>query len=592
MKTIKYVGLASPWVDTLGGSGLTWTTNQVATVADDVANELLSYVTIFQFVANVPVGLPDLQAGFDSGTPAQQAQFQSSVSKYNDTRKLKYWFDGWGDTVRTLLMWGDSTTEQLAGTGLVTYTGGYLLSSIEPSLVGRISIKNHGANGMTLAQAMQPDSATNAGGNGVHIGDIETSVVALTNPGVCISLGINDARQATSIAGSTYGNAAQIALATTLRTQLQSACSRIVAANPKASIILREPSAHNPTSSGYLVNGVTGQNAMDVYRLTYRGDTALGLPPLDETVSNAVLFDTLRVVYNDTSATGSALIDTDGLHPSLVGYKRILQALLRLVSGPDVRELSSPATALAAQYYERTVGHSPIRPRTIADIKSSGDYYFVTDIGCVASASSYFDLGIGDQTVGWGAAQGAAYGSATSPAIGLGDIMVWEPTGLPAQIIPINNLPNAHSGGYLRWFGTGPDGYYPNTAVPSGTKGGLYRHKYAASDNARRNALRYAALGMYRLQAKPNMYNSSVTSASNGAITLRSLAGMPLTLMAHTMSTSDTLFLSGADDTEYLGIPLTGATFSNPDASSVTITLAGRDFSKANFKQAILASTT
>ena len=53
MKTIKYLGLASPWFDTLGGSGLTWTTGMSATVSDDVANELLGYVTLFKFVADV-----------------------------------------------------------------------------------------------------------------------------------------------------------------------------------------------------------------------------------------------------------------------------------------------------------------------------------------------------------------------------------------------------------------------------------------------------------------------------------------------------------------------------------------------------------
>ena len=84
MKTIEYTGVQSPWYDTLGGSGLTWTTGMQAELKNDVADELLGYVTIFKFIreSGSAVTLPNIRAAYDSGSAEEKAAFQSSVSGY------------------------------------------------------------------------------------------------------------------------------------------------------------------------------------------------------------------------------------------------------------------------------------------------------------------------------------------------------------------------------------------------------------------------------------------------------------------------------------------------------------------------------
>ena len=82
MKTIEYTGVQSPWYDTLGGSGLTWTTGMQAELENDVADELLGYVTIFKFISESgsAVTLQNIQAAYHSGGAEEKAAFQSSVS--------------------------------------------------------------------------------------------------------------------------------------------------------------------------------------------------------------------------------------------------------------------------------------------------------------------------------------------------------------------------------------------------------------------------------------------------------------------------------------------------------------------------------
>ena len=102
MKKVKYIGAVSPWVDSLGGSGLTWTTGMEAVVPEDVGDELTGYPALFEAVAGFdgngvtpekveqaggaggggPTTLPVMQAAFDAGTAAEKATFQASVSGY------------------------------------------------------------------------------------------------------------------------------------------------------------------------------------------------------------------------------------------------------------------------------------------------------------------------------------------------------------------------------------------------------------------------------------------------------------------------------------------------------------------------------
>jgi hypothetical protein len=54
MDIIKYIGTVSPYKDDLTGSGLTWTTNQQATVSDDVGHAARGYPGLFQLVDDLP----------------------------------------------------------------------------------------------------------------------------------------------------------------------------------------------------------------------------------------------------------------------------------------------------------------------------------------------------------------------------------------------------------------------------------------------------------------------------------------------------------------------------------------------------------
>ena len=100
MKKVKYIGAVSPWVDTLGGSGITWTTGMESVVSDDIGDELTGYPGLFRAVAGFdgsgvtpekvgqaggaggggPTTLPVMQAAFDAGTSAEKSAFQASVS--------------------------------------------------------------------------------------------------------------------------------------------------------------------------------------------------------------------------------------------------------------------------------------------------------------------------------------------------------------------------------------------------------------------------------------------------------------------------------------------------------------------------------
>ena len=73
MDTIKYIGTVSPWVDTLTGSGLTWTTNMSANVSDTVGSVANGYPQLFQRTYD----------GFDGGqlTVADTATVKALVSK-------------------------------------------------------------------------------------------------------------------------------------------------------------------------------------------------------------------------------------------------------------------------------------------------------------------------------------------------------------------------------------------------------------------------------------------------------------------------------------------------------------------------------
>ena len=76
MKKIRYIGTVTPWVDTLGGSGRTWTTGMEAYVSDAVGLELSGYPSLFIAVAGFNgdgVSAEAVQAAIASDQAAAQA---------------------------------------------------------------------------------------------------------------------------------------------------------------------------------------------------------------------------------------------------------------------------------------------------------------------------------------------------------------------------------------------------------------------------------------------------------------------------------------------------------------------------------------
>lgn len=70
MDKIRYVGVVSPWLDDLTGSGITWTTGLVAYVAEDVGNVAKGYPAKFEVIADGQpmTGLPDGTVLMPDGT--------------------------------------------------------------------------------------------------------------------------------------------------------------------------------------------------------------------------------------------------------------------------------------------------------------------------------------------------------------------------------------------------------------------------------------------------------------------------------------------------------------------------------------------
>lgn len=488
---------------------------------------------------------------------------------------------------RKFLWWGDSTTEQMAGIGFINYSGIYGASSISTALIGSEHY-NYGANGRTLESVMQPGEDLNGGGHNVKINAIVD--FATSNPGACyvICFGINDCRRDAGIAGSSYGDAAQVAKADDLRVLLKSARDQIKAADPTAQFVWRMPTSHGATSPGYLENGVTGQNAMDVYRLTYRGDATLGLSQIDEYVGDGLFFDTLRACYTDYAIQDFGLLHSDNLHPSQGGYEVLLSSILPLLAlGSD--DISSKKDASEAFYLQKGASQTILPPNTIVELEGNPEVYAISYCKILNAAATYLDVNFESQDVMWGGANGSGYGSANMPALSFGDIIAVTKSDGEELIMHITNQADSNNGSYLRWYNGGPSGFYPG-AEWTGAAGNIYRHKYANSNKARLNDKRLNSIGAESIMAN-EWFLVNVKSTANGSCVIQGIAGQQDGFDSYTPAASDSLCLIGVDGNDELtkGVELTSATITaggNP--SEWNISLAGHDFRNAMCRQAVL----
>lgn len=529
-----------------------------------------------------------------------------------DFRKLAKWFFG-GIANKLVVWWGDSTTQQLTFSNIITYvptawTPKYMAQDLADAGVQMIA---RGSNGASLQFLATATSAINTDGVDCSL----PAIAALKADAVVIGLTINDCRQDASIAGSTYGNAAQIAKATSLRALLGLSYRTIKAQNPNTIIIWRVPNAHK-SASIYFGNGVTGQNAMDVYRLTFMGDRTTSLTQsLDEIYPDSICYDTLASLYPNTVVSTTAtttMLDADGFHPTIQGYRAIIGEISRLLSRPFGASFTSNTdSANIAAGIEGTRAHGPVLPRSPYEVLNSGEWVPVTSGLIGTNNSNATNLSI-DPTAVDGPTSGAGSGAAISfggtsgayavtspPSFCLGDILVFLPTdGSGPYIERVARAPDDVSGPTLRWY-TGPiNGRYLNGVIPNLTPFKAYRNKYAGSRAARTyDALRKAG-GNGGATALKNMYRVVIVAPALGSVTLRPIPypdAESLDFSTHTLTTSDVLCVTGLWSANGIipSIPLTGATFgAGTNPGEQTITLAGFDFRGANIPQAIVFSAT
>ena len=524
----------------------------------------------------------------DLGVP-----FQGLVSGASDV--LAKWYVG-GYAGKSIGWWGDSTTFQFSTT-LIKDDGSFsAIISPELSAAG-VRMYNRGSNGATL-EALMNTASPPLSNTGLPC-DI-ASISALGLDAWVICAGINSCRTDATIIGS-YGSAGQLAKAASLRAQFVSAVAQIRAVKPAAVIVWRMPNAHTAGSASF-ANSVTAQHCMDVYKLTYRGDSKLGLPSLAELVSNSVLFDTIERFYSETMYASGATppngyMHSDGLHPSPLLYELALADICRIFTNSNTRVWEATyakpdVDTMLSRYRGKRY---PIKPSTLKDYLPVAVVQVRTDSisgssirADIYEATTGRDLDVYKTFIGASAPTGQNYGTADTPGLCLGDIVEWRtPSG--SLTTPITVLSNV-SNGYVWWTTGMPDGTTYNSAeLPIGSLGFVYRRKDLGCRDISRlldNASTPLATGL-------GIYPITVISAAVGSIEVRGMRafGIYKSLAGKAVAVTDKLILGGV--TPQGGLLLTGATWT-PHASDPgrgTITLAGYDFRNPNAQGAVLSAT-
>lgn len=524
---------------------------------------------------------------------ASAAQAQTAV----DTRKLAKWFSG-GYAGKKIAWVGDSTTEQMnVGYQGLTASNGptVFMAGVFPSLATTIE-RNYGAVGAMFSGFISPGpGGANSAGTLCGL----DSVAAGLNDVAIVCYGINDFRGALApgVGGVpdyrvAYGAAGNVAAALLCQTWMVETIRRLRLANPDICIIFRMPNGAN-TNNVNLINGVTTQQMMDVLRLAYRGDPALGVPNPESFDEGILVVDVMASMFSQVAyTTDNTLVDNpgDGLHPSAGAYRQMLTLFATLFDDPSMVTMGN--NKLAA-YRELSIahGHYVLDPQVFTE---SGEWYKVYEGQVAPSLAFYWDLNLGPTpnsgTHAWGGAIGAGRGTTNPPGLALGDKVLWangdiETVGLYANdnqgMARYNN--NEISGSTFI-----PEYLNDGVAVVThgaGSKCVIYRHKWANSVLARRNAW-LAEHGTPEQQdiAFSKAYRFTVLSASNGEIQVCPVGSEPdaFGTLVHTITEDDVMCLPGIEGgvgpvDGFLGISLTGASFS-VSGFVTTITLAGRDF--------------
>ena len=537
-----------------------------------------------------------------------------------DTRKLAALHRDLNDLATVKLTFvGDSTTEQQGSLDFVPFnaTGSGIFGALYPEKLSKIRTINRGSVGHMSGLFVTNAAADGASGSNSGGKQPSMALALADNPsGYVYCYGINELRGGLapgSDAGAlgnwpdwrvAYGQPGMVNAAKELQRFMKIFVDAVRAKGTKADapIIFRMPNAFT-TGATTLANGVTAQQAMNCIRLAYRGDPALGVPSPETFSTGVLVLDTMGTVYSQTAyTTAPNILDADGLHPSVTGYRGINYVLAHLFASPLSIAIQSSEQAEQLKYREQAIAHGQY-PLDAATITKSGEFIpLYTGNGATASGFHDFQLnGISAAAIDsfWGGGDATSRGSARPPGAAIGDYMIYEDVGKTVRRIGVNG--DANNGGLVIRIYSGTqqlDGTLRTVPAPSAAFS-IWRHKYLHSNMARRNVeVAESGFQWERDNARKQAYMFEVSGATNGTLSIRAIGpnnANGLNAYSRTPQTTDVLCLVGVDgdsngQDRALGLLLTGATFAKA-SGTLTITKAGIDFRTYNFPQGfILAS--
>lgn len=516
-----------------------------------------------------------------------------------DVRKLAKWFAG-GLDGKVAIHVGDSTTWQQDPISILKMDGSQGLLQDWHVPLRATTHWNVGSNGNVFWSFVQS-------------GGLEEQAARKAALYV-ICYGLNDMRGAVTPGSGDwgdwrvpYGDPSMVVTALKLQSLMRTCVAVIKAENPDACIIFRMPNGAT-VDCNYMTQGITPQQMMDVLRLAYRGDPALGVPSPETFGDDILVFDTMGMAFPEKAMVSQNMLlqnnaGSDGLHPTNNGYTQIMWPLGLLMSGPPADIITSPehARQLAAREKAIASGWSAEK-LSVEAVLYSGEWFPVYTCGIALNDFGIVDLGIGPTADAGRNASGsddAGNVQSNHPAgLSFDDVIVWG-TGEDASLMSCKYIGNWFLlDSTIRFSGAFIDGVaVPTTMTGSGV---IYRHRYAHSTAVRKNAIALASeTPIERNNAYPTAIRFCVVGATVGTLTVRAIrnetdTGTGNDVTQHEWSTSDRLCLAGVEAAQQWdlgGLPLTGATFSK-SGFEVTITLPGADFTSRLGDQGFVLSRT
>lgn len=556
-------------------------------LVDTVAYKIDLYNVVTGYVLATDLEYEPSAIGGDTGSGS------SSGLSAADLRKLAPWFKG-GIAGKRINGQGDSTMWQMDPMRIINIDGSQ--NHIQDWFVPLrdVTMWNHGSNGAPFDFF-------------VSQGDLDTAAAAKDDL-YWIRYGLNDGRIAGAGLGL-YGSPSNITWALWFQGLMQTTVTKIKAARADACIVFQMPNAAT-TDCIYMINGTSVQAMMDGLRLAYRGDPALGVPNPETFGENVLVLDTAgftwpeKAMVSQNNFLQNTLPGGDGLHPTNGGYEQDAWVFGYLVQGPAADTILSGAQARQLAAVERVVSKGwQANVSNAKAVIDSGEYYPVYTGVITLNDFGVVDMGIGPVNGAGTEASGSdANGTlqAVRPAgLALDDVVVFG-QGTNAFVRRVTNIGQFFLvASSIRWQGTFIDGSVIPTALPVGTSCIIYRHKYAHSTAARKNALKQvSAFPIERRSAKKNMVRFQVVSATVGSLTIRTIAkevsdDSGIEAANLTLSATDRLCLAGVEcsnntaDGDNFGLLLTGATFA-ASGSQMTITMAGVDFTNRLAQQGMI----